>query len=100
MQQIEMQRKEPLNENVGILLSGCMERECAADVKPRNSEPHGAFSHTVNMLLRQMHKEGTTVTYRNLILGVRDSLSKRRFKQSPCLEGSEKWADTAFILRD
>ncbi|KAF5838042.1 metacaspase type II [Dunaliella salina] len=92
--------REPLNENVGILLSGCLERECAADVRRKNSVPHGAFSHAVNMLLRQMHKDGIIATNRSVNLGVRESLSKSGLKQSPCLEGSEKWADAAFVLCD
>lgn len=77
-----------------------MARETAADAMPANSEPHGAFSNAVNTLLRQLHEEGTTVTNRNLILGVRDSLSKSGFSQSPCLECSERWADAAFVVRD
>ncbi|KAF5836280.1 hypothetical protein DUNSADRAFT_6188 [Dunaliella salina] len=93
--------KRGIDENVGILVSGCLARECAADARPPESEPHGAFSHAVNKLLRQLHaEEALPVSNRELILGVRDSLSRTGFAQSPCLECAEKWADAPFILRE
>lgn len=66
---------------------------------PGQGQPaHGAFSHAVNTILRQ--QQGQNLTNRNLVLSVRDSLSKAGFKQSPCLECSEKWADAPFVVQE
>ena len=36
---------------------------------------------------------------RNLVLGMRQFLSKANYSQSPCLECEERWADEPFVLK-
>ena len=66
-------------------------------------KPHGAFT---NALAAVVHDHFAKVkagqadyplTCRNVVLGVRQSLAKTGFTQSPCLECSLKWADSPFI---
>ncbi|GAX76877.1 hypothetical protein CEUSTIGMA_g4323.t1 [Chlamydomonas eustigma] len=93
-----------LSPDVGILFTGCQDKETSADARPATGKPHGAFT---NALVAVVHDHAIKVqngaanyplTCRNLVLGVRHSLVKSGFAQSPCLECSLKWADTPFIV--
>eukprot|EP00798_Chlamydomonas_sp_ICE-L_P005793 gene5793-6074_t len=55
------------------------------------SKAHGALTNAIRAVVLQYHEQ-------NLVLVVRDLLTKTGFSQSPCLECDESYADTPFIM--
>lgn len=82
--------------DAGILLSGCQHNETSADATPAgdHSQSYGAFSNALISVLAQ--REGT-ITNRELVMAVRETLSKTGFKQHPCLFCTDENADAPFI---
>mmetsp|Transcript_32881 Transcript_32881/g.83457 ORF Transcript_32881/g.83457 Transcript_32881/m.83457 type:complete len:405 (-) Transcript_32881:2077-3291(-) len=93
---------QQLPEEVGILISGCQDKETSADACPSGdpSEAHGALSNALQLAVKQHYANmpNQPLTYRNLVVSVREMLGKTGFTQNPCLECSDKWADAQFIL--
>jgi hypothetical protein len=82
--------------DAGILLSGCQSNETSADATPAgdHSQSYGAFSNALISVLAQ--RQGT-ITNRELVLAVRETLGKTGFKQHPCLFCTDENADAPFI---
>jgi len=82
--------------DAGILLSGCQSNETSADATPSgdHSQSYGAFSNALISVLAQ--REGT-ISNRELVMAVRETLSKTGFKQHPCLFCTDENADAPFI---
>ncbi|KAG1658860.1 hypothetical protein FOA52_008817 [Chlamydomonas sp. UWO 241] len=87
--------------DVGVLMSGCQSHETSADVRPAGGKPFGAFTNAVTTIVNDHFTSGKAkeypLTYRNLVLGVREMLARGQFTQSPCLECNPRWPDTPFI---
>lgn len=92
---------EQLAADKGILITGCQSNETSADACPGGdkSKAFGALTNAVVTTARAHDKQypGEPLPYRNLVLSVRDMLSKGGYSQNPCLEGSDKNADASFI---
>ncbi|KAG2499854.1 hypothetical protein HYH03_002145 [Edaphochlamys debaryana] len=92
-----------LGDDVGILITGCQSNETSADACPSGdpSKAHGALSNAIRTVLDAHYTQtpGQHITYRNLVVGVRELLGKTGFTQNPCLECSDKNADTPFIVK-
>lgn len=82
--------------DAGILLSGCQSNETSADATPSgdHSKSYGAFS---NALMTVLAQRPGTISNRELVLAVRENLSKSGFKQHPCLFCTDENADAPFI---
>ncbi|GIL72976.1 hypothetical protein Vretimale_4621 [Volvox reticuliferus] len=93
---------QQLAADTGILITGCQAHETSADACPSGNpdKAHGALSNAIQTVVRTHHQQnpGQPLTYRNLVIGVREVLSKTGFAQNPCLECSDTNADTPFIL--
>lgn len=92
-----------LREDVGILITGCQSNETSADACPSGNpdKAHGALSNAIQTVLRQHFAQsgaGAPLPYKSLVVGVRDLLTKTGFAQNPCLECSDKNADSAFVI--
>lgn len=83
-------------EDAGILLSGCQHNETSADATPAgdHSQSYGAFS---NALISVLGRNEGPISNRDLVMQIRDTLSKSGFKQHPCLFCTDENADAAFI---
>lgn len=92
-------KHDQLNDDIGILITGCQSSETSADARPPGGKAHGALSNALVTVSRQHHDANRDypLTCYNLVVGVRDMLAKTGFHQNPCLECSEKWADSAFV---
>mmetsp|Transcript_36126 Transcript_36126/g.80399 ORF Transcript_36126/g.80399 Transcript_36126/m.80399 type:complete len:628 (-) Transcript_36126:943-2826(-) len=92
-----------LGKDAGILVTGCMDKETSADACPSGdkAKAHGALSNALQTIIKSHNAQnpGQPLTYRNLVVGVRDMLAKQRFAQNPCLECDAKYADTPFVLQ-
>mmetsp|Transcript_15424 Transcript_15424/g.33435 ORF Transcript_15424/g.33435 Transcript_15424/m.33435 type:complete len:436 (-) Transcript_15424:513-1820(-) len=90
---------EQLPDEVGILITGCQDKETSADARPPGGKPHGALSNALTTTVNKHFNDnpGTPLTYRNLVIGVRQVLGKTGFAQNPCLECSTAWADGPII---
>ncbi|GFR41029.1 hypothetical protein Agub_g1461 [Astrephomene gubernaculifera] len=93
---------QQLAADVGILITGCQSHETSADACPSGnpSKAHGALSNAIQTVVRQHHQQmpDQPLTFRNLVIGVRELLAKTGFSQNPCLECSDSNADTSFIV--
>ncbi|KAG1664186.1 hypothetical protein FOA52_011364 [Chlamydomonas sp. UWO 241] len=91
-----------LSDDIGILITGCQDKETSADARPAGGKPHGALTNAIVTVAKQHYATdpGYPLTYRNLVIGVRDMLGKTGFSQNPCLECGQKWADAAFVVTD
>ncbi|PNW85402.1 hypothetical protein CHLRE_03g184700v5 [Chlamydomonas reinhardtii] len=93
---------EQLGADVGILITGCQSNETSADACPSGNpdKAHGALSNAIQTVIKQQQQQspGQPITYRNLVIAVREMLTKTGFAQNPCLECSNKNADTPFIV--
>eukprot|EP00798_Chlamydomonas_sp_ICE-L_P023064 gene23064-30253_t len=87
--------------DVGILITGCMEAECSADARPHDAPPCGAMTNALVSVVRThvAANPDTPLTYRNLVIAVRDLLCKTHFPQNLSLECSDRWADSPFIVQ-
>ena len=87
--------EQQLGDDIGILITGCQSSETSADARPAGGKPHGALTNALTTTIKT-HMErnpGVPLTYRNLVIGVRQMLAKTGFAQNPCLEASEANAD-------
>ncbi|EFJ51964.1 metacaspase type II [Volvox carteri f. nagariensis] len=93
---------QQLSSDVGILITGCQSHETSADACPSGNpdKAHGALSNAIQTVVRTHHQQnpGQPLTYRNLVISVRELLAKTGFAQNPCLECSDTNADTPFIM--
>eukprot|EP00798_Chlamydomonas_sp_ICE-L_P029616 gene29616-2534_t len=91
-----------LDPDVGILITGCQDKETSADACPSGdpSQAYGALSNALQVVVKSHFESnpGAPPSYRNLVLAVRKTLAETKFAQNPCLECSDKHADSAFIL--
>lgn len=85
----------------GILITGCQSNETSADASPGGdkSKAFGALTNAVVTVVRAHNEQfpGQPLPYRNLVLSVREMLSKGGYSQNPCLEGSDTNADANFV---
>ncbi|PNH12389.1 Metacaspase-4 [Tetrabaena socialis] len=95
--------EQRLNKDVGILITGCQSNETSADACPSGNpaKAHGALSNAMQTIVKQHHaaNPGVPLSYRNLVIAVRELLLKTGFAQNPCLECSNLHADEPFIVR-
>eukprot|EP00798_Chlamydomonas_sp_ICE-L_P010589 gene10589-12250_t len=81
----------------------CQDSETSADLMLNNdpSTAYGAMSNAVQTIVRVHYENypGQVLTYRNLVLAVRRYLAQAKFAQNPCLECSDKFVDSQFILQ-
>ncbi|GLC63450.1 hypothetical protein PLESTF_000037600 [Pleodorina starrii] len=93
---------QQLAADIGILITGCQSHETSADACPSGNpnKAHGALSNALQTVVRKHHQQnpGQPLTYRNLVIGIRDLLAKTGFAQNPCLECSNTNADSPFIV--
>eukprot|EP00899_Mesostigma_viride_P012185 jgi/Mesvir1/20968/Mv08035-RA.1 len=87
-----------LNEDVGILVTGCQSNETSADACP-SGDPALAFGALTNAIKSVVtaKKGAAPVTNRQLVVQVREYLKQGSFEQNPTLECSERNADIPFI---
>lgn len=85
-----------LDEDKGILITGCGPTETSADVRPRNGKAHGALTNA----LYQYWEKNQDASNRELVLGVRKYLLGKGTKQNPQLECAPGLADREFICKD
>ena len=90
-----------LNEDVGVLITGCQSHETSADACPENnpSSAYGALSHSIQTVVRA-HRRKTKkgeMSNKDLVFAVRSLLAEGFYGQNPCLECSQQNADRAFI---
>ncbi|KAG0559092.1 hypothetical protein KC19_10G078600 [Ceratodon purpureus] len=85
--------------DAGILLSGCQHNETSADATPAgdHSQSYGAFS---NALINVLAQTDGPISNRDLVMRIRETLSKSGFKQHPCLFCTDENADAHFICVD
>ncbi|KAK9805150.1 hypothetical protein WJX72_002186 [[Myrmecia] bisecta] len=90
-----------LNPDVGVLISGCRDRETSADACPTGdpAQAYGALTNALTTVVNQHYKAspGQPITYMQVVAGVRELLGKSGFKQNPCLECSQGNAMRPFI---
>lgn len=91
-----------LADDVGILITGCQAHETSADACPGGDpqKAYGALTNAIRTVVTAHHDQnpGAPLSSRSLVAGVRDTLSKAGFAQNPCLECSQRNADSSFIL--
>ena len=90
-----------LNDDVGVLITGCQSHETSADACPENnpSSAYGALSHSIQTVVRahrKKHKKGE-MSNLDLVFSVRSLLAEGFYGQNPCLECSQINAERAFI---
>lgn len=85
--------ENPLSDDTGVLITGCMAHQTSADVRPPGGRPHGALTNA----LKTVYNRNPEATYKELVLGVRAQLLKQGHSQSPQLECSLGNADKPFI---
>ena len=86
---------QQLGDDIGILITGCQSNETSADARPAGGKAHGALSNALTTVVKTHNERspGVPLTYRNLVISVRQMLAKTGFAQNPCLECSEAHAD-------
>eukprot|EP00253_Pinus_taeda_P000779 PITA_00779 len=94
---VELQQR--IDEDMGILLSGCQTNQTSADACPTGDpkKAYGAFSNAIQTILEQ---HGKPISNRELVLGTRKSLVKEGYSQHPCLYCSDNNADAAFLCEE
>ncbi|KAF8715905.1 hypothetical protein HU200_026865 [Digitaria exilis] len=86
----------PLPRN-GVLISGCQTDQTSGDATTAEGVSYGLLSNAIQTILSRK-KEGTTVTNRELVLKVRELLSKQGVTtQQPGLYCSDEHASMPFI---
>lgn len=91
---VEIDFFKPLNQDEGILLSGCQTEETSADVMLENGKAYGAFSNAA----QQVFKENSgPLTNREVVSMARKILVMQQFEQHPCLYCSDENAEAAFL---
>lgn len=94
---------EPLDEHLGILITGCQSNQKSADADPppndRKAKPQGAMTNALVGVLNSHFKlnPGKPISNANLVKTIRKALEKAGFLQTPSLEGSAKNAAAAFV---
>ncbi|XVF82170.1 hypothetical protein PTKIN_Ptkin16aG0023600 [Pterospermum kingtungense] len=86
-----------LNDDQGILLSGCQVNETSADADPSKTtreNAHGAFTNAVLQVLEKTHVE---LTNKELVEEVRSVLKEQGFDQHPCLYCSDSNTTAPFL---
>eukprot|EP01026_Neomeris_dumetosa_P056908 TRINITY_DN5216_c0_g2_i1.p1 TRINITY_DN5216_c0_g2~~TRINITY_DN5216_c0_g2_i1.p1 ORF type:complete len:392 (-),score=33.55 TRINITY_DN5216_c0_g2_i1:184-1359(-) len=93
---------DQLHKDVGSLITGCQSFETSADACPGGdpSRAYGALSNAIQQVVKARKEQGQlqSLTYRQIVVDVRELLLQAGFKQNPCLECSSKNADSLFIL--
>ncbi|XP_020671843.2 metacaspase-9 [Dendrobium catenatum] len=90
----------------GILLSGCQTDETSADMSPDEVEgtegkAYGAFSNAIQMMMREEGEDDEEmISYKEVVLKVRELLKKQGFEQHPCLYCSDENAEKPFLMAD
>ncbi|KAL4366707.1 hypothetical protein GQ457_05G033110 [Hibiscus cannabinus] len=90
--------KRSLEEDEGILLSGCQANETSADLtgcKLTGGKAHGAFTYALVQVLNQ--NKDRSLTNKELVVNVRKFLQDQGFEQHPCLYSSNPNADASFL---
>lgn len=94
-------REDQLGEDVGVLITGCQSNETSADACPGGDakNAYGALSHSIQTVVHTHREQNPDqpLSNRDLVFAVRKVLSEGRFSQNPCLECSEKNAESPFI---
>ncbi|GLJ22091.1 hypothetical protein SUGI_0414150 [Cryptomeria japonica] len=86
-------KKESVDGDMGILLSGCQSDETSADANPRG-QAYGAFSNAVERVLGGHRK---AISNKELVLRTRKLLGEAGYTQHPCLYCSDTNADESFL---
>lgn len=96
---------EQLDEEIGVLITGCQSNEKSADADPPASNPHakaqGAMTNALVGTVRTHFKlhPGEPISNINLVKTIRGMLYKSGFLQHPSLEGSYRNASAAFVTQ-
>eukprot|EP01026_Neomeris_dumetosa_P012339 TRINITY_DN1430_c0_g1_i1.p1 TRINITY_DN1430_c0_g1~~TRINITY_DN1430_c0_g1_i1.p1 ORF type:complete len:413 (+),score=42.77 TRINITY_DN1430_c0_g1_i1:73-1239(+) len=90
-----------LNEDVGVLITGCQDFETSADASI-GKRSFGAMTNALVTVIRHHYRKypQETLTNEELVLQVRYLLGKSRYAQNPCLECSVTNAQKAYLLLD
>ncbi|XVF82574.1 hypothetical protein PTKIN_Ptkin16aG0060700 [Pterospermum kingtungense] len=96
----EMDLAKPLNEDDGILLSGCQANETSADMPASASnggKAYGAFTYAVLQVLRESQDP---LSNRELVMKARKVVEEQGYgqHQHPCLYCSDGNANAAFLV--
>eukprot|EP01018_Ginkgo_biloba_P039149 Gb_08838 [translate_table: standard] len=92
----DVDEKQRVHPDMGILLSGCQTDETSADACP-TGDPNvafGAFTHAIQTVLE---RHADPISNRELVLGARKLLGEEGFSQHPCLYCSDQNAQAAFL---
>lgn len=92
---------QQLRDDIGILITGCGSSETSADARPAGGKAHGALTNALTTCVstHMDRNPGVPLTYRNLVIAVRQMLAKTGFAQNPCLECSEAFADEPIFVK-
>lgn len=94
-------REDQLGEDIGVLITGCQSNETSADACPGGDakNAYGALSHSIQTVVRKHREQNPdeALSNKDLVFAVRKVLSDGRFSQNPCLECSDKNAESPFI---
>ncbi|MBA0867798.1 hypothetical protein Goshw_004351 [Gossypium schwendimanii] len=85
---------DPLEEDEGILLSGCKANETSYDVVLQN-KAFGAFTNAVVNVINQ--NLGVGISNRDLVAEAANILKNKGFEQDPCLYCSDENTNTLFL---
>ncbi|XWS75413.1 hypothetical protein CRYUN_Cryun01aG0085700 [Craigia yunnanensis] len=95
--QLEKDLLKSLDENEGILFSGCQANESSADVAASGNiggKAYGAFTSAVRMVLTENSGE---LSNKQLVMMARKVLKEHGFQQHACLYSSDGNADANFL---
>ncbi|GLJ18592.1 hypothetical protein SUGI_0331110 [Cryptomeria japonica] len=86
-----------VDEDMGILLSGCQSDETSADACPSGNleEAFGAFTNAIQMVLGE---HPGPISNKELVLSARKLLLRDEYSQHPCLYCSNRNADANFLF--
>lgn len=82
-----------IDDDVGILITGCQSTETSADVRPPGGGAYGALTNAMKTAL----EKNPDVSYYDLVIQVRSLLKQGGYSQNPCLEGSVANSKLPFI---
>eukprot|EP01023_Acetabularia_acetabulum_P031999 TRINITY_DN29943_c0_g1_i1.p1 TRINITY_DN29943_c0_g1~~TRINITY_DN29943_c0_g1_i1.p1 ORF type:complete len:138 (-),score=29.36 TRINITY_DN29943_c0_g1_i1:367-780(-) len=92
-------KKELLEEDIGILITGCQDFETSADAT-MGGRAFGAMTNGLVTIIRQHYRlyPDQEITYMELVLQLRHLLAVQGYAQNPCLECTPANAQRAYLL--
>jgi hypothetical protein len=76
-----------------VLMTGCASSEVPCDCQPEEGDPHGAFTYAI----KRAFDEDPDVSYKDLVVSVREKLRYDGYCQRPQLACAPDNADRLFI---